>query len=217
MGFPPALSFQLEGWSLFFAHLEVTGKARENLAKLRNEVAERCRASHRLQDLPRHPVVAAMRRLFRQAGCDPTRWRPSSEALARRVLRGEPLPVILPLVDLNNCLSLELLVPACVMAQGKVGDEMVLRAGMAGERMLSLRGWVDLEGKPVLVDQEGPASTPITDAERVKVEANTTKAWLVTYLPKGMVEASCVERALGFLLQQAPVARVLATASVEPP
>lgn len=216
MGFPPAVAFQLEGWFLFFAHLEVTGKANENLARLRQDVAERCRASHRLQDLPQHPTVAAIRRLFRQAGCDPTRWRPSSEALVRRVLRGEPLPSILPLVDINNCLSLELLVPACVMAQGKVGDALVLRAGVAGESMLSLRGRVELEGKPLLADHIGPASTPITDALRVKVEANTNQAWLVTYLPKGTVEASCVARALAFLLQEAPVARILATASVAP-
>lgn len=211
MGFPPAVSRQLEGWSLFFAHLEATGEAHEELAKLRQEVVEKFRASHRLQDLPQHPTVAAIRRLFRQAGCDPTRWRPSSEALARRVLRGEPLPAIMPLVDLNNCLSLELLVPACVMDQGKVGDKLVLRAGVEGEKMLSLRGWVELKGKPVLADQKGPVSTPITDAERVKVEQNTTKAWLVTYLPKATVE---VARVLPFLLEKAPVARVLATAFV---
>lgn len=213
MSFPPIVSCQLDGWSLFFAQLQMTGQAQDGIAKLRQDVAERCRASHRLQDLPQHPTVAALRRLFRQAGCDPTRWRPSSEALARRVLRGDPLPAILPLVDLNNCLSLELFVPACVMAQGKVGEKLVLRTGVPGERMLSLRGLVELEGKPVLADAEGPASTPITDAERVKVEEDTATAWLVTYLPKGTVETSCVERTLAFLLQEAPVARILATAT----
>lgn len=212
MRFPPFSFFQLPGWGLFWAELEATGEGGEALAKLRREVAVRARASFRLEDLPQHPTVAAIRKLFRQAGCDPTRWRPSSEALARRVLKGEELPAISPLVDINNCLSLELLVPACVLAAGSVHGAVTLRAGEAGEAMLSLRGEVSLEGKPLLADELGPFSTPITDSRRVKVTPETQKAWLVAYLPQGVVSGDCVQRALGFLLSEAPVARVLATA-----
>lgn len=214
MRFPPKCELQLAGWGLFWAELGATGEGEEHLARLRREVAERARASHRLEDLPQHPTVAAIRKLFRQAGCDPTRWRPSSEALARRVLKGEELPAILPLVDINNCLSLELLVPACVLAAGTVQGLVTLRAGQAGETMLSLRGAVSLEGKPLLADELGPLSTPITDSERVKVTAETREAWLVAYLPQGVVSGDCVGKALELLLSEAPVARVLATALV---
>lgn len=212
--FPPRVNMALPGWGLFWAEMVATGEGDGALARLRREVGERARASHRLEELPQHPTVAAVRKLFRQAGCDPTRWRPSSEALARRVLKGEELPAILPLVDINNCLSLELLVPACVMAAGAVQGPVTLRAGQALETMLSLRGPVSLEGKPLLADDLGPFSTPITDSQRVRVTAETREAWLVVYLPQGVVSGDCVREALAFLLAEAPVARVLATALV---
>jgi len=156
--------------------------------------------------------VQALRKLFHRAGCDPTRWRPSSEALARRVLQGEPLPAILPLVDLNNCLSLELLVPACVLDAKTVGQRWVLRAGQEGETMLSLRGPFNLAGKPLLLDEQGPMSTPISDSQRVKLTPQSQEAFLLAYLPAGVVGEECVAGALAYLLRQAPVASLLATA-----
>jgi DNA/RNA-binding domain of Phe-tRNA-synthetase-like protein len=128
------------------------------------------------------------------------------------VLKGEELPAIHPLVDINNCLSVELVVPACVMAVGKATPPFVLRAGRDGEAMLSMRGLYELHGKPLLADPDGPFGTPITDSERVKLSEGTTRAWLVAYLPTGVVDAGCAGEALGWLLAQAPVARVLATA-----
>jgi DNA/RNA-binding domain of Phe-tRNA-synthetase-like protein len=129
------------------------------------------------------PVVAAIRRLFREAGTDPTRYRPSSEALLRRVLKGEELPAIHPLVDLNNALSVELALPSCVMREGSFGSRVRLRVGAAGERMESLRGDFDLAGKPLLEDDDGPFGTPITDSRRVAVDGETRSGWMVVYLP----------------------------------
>jgi DNA/RNA-binding domain of Phe-tRNA-synthetase-like protein len=209
--FPPVVAHVLEGWTLFWAELELRGNEREALAALRTEVAIRARASHTIEGLAAHPTAAAVRRLFRQAGCDPTRHRPSSEALLRRLLKGEELPAIHPLVDLNNCLSVELVVPGCVMPAGAVTPPFVLRAGREGETMLSMRGPYELHGKPLLADPSGPFGTPITDSERVKVTRETVRALLVAYLPAGVVEAGCARGALDALLGEAPVARVLGT------
>ncbi|HVN32840.1 MAG TPA: phenylalanine--tRNA ligase beta subunit-related protein [Thermoanaerobaculaceae bacterium] len=207
---------ELPGWTLFWADLDLAPGSEAALAPLRSEVAARARASHTLEGLGSHPTAAAVRKLFRQAGCDPTRHRPSSEALLRRVLKGEELPAIHPLVDLNNCLSVELVVPACVMAFGSVTPPFVLRAGREGEAMLSMRGPYELHGKPLLVDGEGPFGTPITDSERVRVGERTSRAWLVAYLPTGVVDAACAREVLDRLLEDAPVAHVIATA-VTPP
>jgi len=86
----------------------------------------------------------------------------------------------------------------------------VLRAGRAGESYASLRGPFNLEGKPLLVDAEGPCDAPITGGERVKVLPDTTRAWLVAYLPGGVVSRDCGERALRAILAAAPAARLLA-------
>jgi DNA/RNA-binding domain of Phe-tRNA-synthetase-like protein len=128
-----------------------------------------------------------MRKLFRAAGCDPTRYRPASEALLRRLVKGAELPAIHPLVDVNNCLSAELAVPCCVMKEGSLGTSLVFRPGTAGESYESLRGPFNAEAKPLLVDEIGPIDTPITGSERVKVQSGTESAWLVAYLPKDVV------------------------------
>ena len=208
--FPPPVRHELDGWLLWWADVEVRDGAREGVAELRAETAERARAIHTLDRLAEHPTATAVRRLFRQAGCDPTRHRPSSEALLRRVLKGEALPAIHPLVDLNNCLSLELVVPACVMTRGAAVPPFTLRAGREGETMASLRGPFALHGKPLLADAAGPFGTPITDSERVRVGSGTRRAWLVAYLPAGVVEEARAAGALTALLAAAPVAAVRA-------
>jgi DNA/RNA-binding domain of Phe-tRNA-synthetase-like protein len=205
----PPVEPALPGWELVWVRLAVRPGAEERLAALRREVADLARAALEGIDLSAHATVAAVRKLFRAAGCDPTRYRPSSEALLRRVLKGEELPAIHPLVDLNNCLSVELAVPCSVTEEGTFTPPVTLRAGRPGETFESLRGPFNLEGKPLLADSAGAFSTPITDSQRGKVTAATERAWLIAYLPQGAVTPAAVHAKLGELLAQAPAATVL--------
>jgi DNA/RNA-binding domain of Phe-tRNA-synthetase-like protein len=201
--------FELEGWELFFAALERGAAESSALAGLRASVAQRVRAELELESLSQQPAIAGLRRLFKQAGTDPARYRPSSEALVRRLLKGEELPAIHPLVDLNNCLSARLLVPCCVMAEGSFSPPFVFRAGEAGESYESLRGPFRLEGKPLLLDSQGPCDAPITGSERVKLTESTGRATLVAYLPRGVVAPGSALEELEALLRAAPVATLL--------
>jgi DNA/RNA-binding domain of Phe-tRNA-synthetase-like protein len=201
----------LPGWDLAWVRLAVqpgAPGAEDRLAALRHEISELARAALEGAELSSHPTAAAVRKLFRAAGCDPTRYRPSSEALLRRVLKGEDLPAIHPLVDLNNCLSVELVVPCCVVEEGSVKPPLTLRAGRPGESYESLRGPFNLEGKPLLADSAGPFGTPITDSQRGKVTEKTMRAWMVAYLPAGIVTTAAVREKVGELLAKAPVARM---------
>lgn len=209
--FPPQVEHRLAGWTLFWADLEPRAGSEAALAALRRDLAAAARAAHGLETLAAHPAAAAVRRLFRAARTDPARYRPSSEALLRRLLKGEELPAIHPLVDLNNALSVRLVVPACVLDTSGVLPPFVLRAGEAGESMLSLRGPLDLSDKPLLADRHGPFGTPITDSERVRVQPGTPRVWLVAYLPEGVVTAPQAADVLRELLQAAPVATLHAT------
>lgn len=226
---PFPVGLDLAGWTLLWMRLELVAGASgvepppgegspvdpSRLAALRAAAEARARSRFELERLPEDATVAAVRALFRAAGCDPTRHRPSSEALLRRVLKGDGLPVIHPLVDLNNCLSLDLAVPCSVAADGAVTPPVTLRAGRPGEEYASLRGPFHLDGKPLLADAGGPFSTPITDSQRIKVQDETRRAWVVAYLPAAAVTPAQALACLEALLRQAPLARLeLAAASI---
>jgi DNA/RNA-binding domain of Phe-tRNA-synthetase-like protein len=201
--------YELEGWQLFAADLERTGDDDvAGLAALRQRVAEWVREEYRLAELAVHPTVAALRKLFRSAGTDPTRYRPSSEALLRRLLKGDQIPAIHPFVDVNNCLSARLAVPACVMAEGTFEGPFELRSGAAGESYDSLRGPFGLEGRPLLVDTRGPCDSPITGSQRVKVTPDTRRATLVAYLPRDAVALETARGELEALVEATTAVRL---------
>lgn len=204
---PFEVRFELDGWALLWAELETGEVDAAALAELRARVAAEARERLELPTLAERPAVAGLRKLFRAAGCDPTRYRPSSEALVRRLLKGAEIPAIHPLVDLNNCLSARLLVPCCVMREGTVAPPYVLRAGAPNESYASLRGPFKLESKPLLADAGGPCDAPITGSERVKVVAGTTRAALVAYLPEDALSAAAADAVLGELIAAVPGVR----------
>ena len=202
---PFEVKMELDGWELLWAFLKV-GENQSGLGDLRARVTGGVR--ERFPEpaaIAAHPPVAAMRKLFKGAGCDPTRYRPASEALLRRLVKGAELPAIHPLVDVNNCLSAELAVPCCVMKEGSLGTSLVFRPGAAGESYESLRGPFNAEAKPLLVDEIGPIDTPITGSQRVKVQADTSKAWLVAYLPRVVVSVDDAWAALEVIAREAGV------------
>jgi DNA/RNA-binding domain of Phe-tRNA-synthetase-like protein len=193
---PFSLQVDLDGWELFWAFLEV-GEDQTGLPGLRQRVADGVRRRFsEAAAVASYPPVTAMRKLFRAAGCDPTRYRPASEALLRRLVKGAELPAIHPLVDVNNCLSALSAVPCCVMREGSFGSELLFRVGRAGEDYESLRGPFNLESKPLLVDENGPLDAPITGSKQVMVQPETTRAWLVAYLPKDAVSTDDAWEAL---------------------
>lgn len=124
------------------------------------------------------------RRLYRAFGIDPTRTRPSSEALLRRVLSAKPLPVILNAVDLCNLCALNFLLPIGLYDASKIRGTVTLRPGLPGEAYQGVRkDDVHLEGRPVLVDDDGPFGNPTADSMRTAVTLSTRSLWMVIFSP----------------------------------
>src|SRR5439155_2408926 len=98
------------------------------------------------------------RALYRKFGTDPTRMRPSSEALLRRLKKGEPLPRVNSLVDVANALSVQLQVPVGLYDLDRLsGDELVIRLGAKGEGYEGIgKERVNVEGRICVADAEGP-------------------------------------------------------------
>jgi len=131
--------------------------------------------------------LARARELYRAFRIDPTRTRPSSEALLRRVLQGKPLPHILNAVDLCNLLSLRFLLPLGLYDAEKISGHVTLRRGSPGESYPGIRKEaVHVEDRPLLADSEGPFGNPNSDSLRTSVTSDTRRLWLVIFAP-----ASC--------------------------
>ena len=114
-------------------------------------------------------------------------------------------------MDLGNCVSARLAVPVCIADSSTIDPPLVWRAGRPGETMASLKGPFNLEGKPLLLDRQGPVDVPITGSERVKVTQATSRVWLVAYLPAGVLDAARAQDVLDALVVAAPVAAVRGT------
>src|SRR6478736_2682439 len=129
--------------------------------------------------------VAPARALYRRFGIDPTRVRPSSEALLRRLKKGEPLPRINSLVDVANSLSVQLQVPVGLYDLGKVkGDELVIRLGAEGVGYTGIgKEHVNVAGRICVADAEGPCGNPSADSARTMITTATERAAWIYFLP----------------------------------
>jgi DNA/RNA-binding domain of Phe-tRNA-synthetase-like protein len=128
--------------------------------------------------------LQAARELYRHLGEDPTKTRPSSEALLRRVLRGQPLPRVNSLVDLCNLCSLEFLLPVGLYDLERVRGRVEVRLGRPGEAYESLgKGVLRAEGRLVVCDAEGPVGSPTHDSARTAITVETRRALALVFAP----------------------------------
>lgn len=119
--------------------------------------------------------IAATRAAYKACGKDPSRYRPASEQLARRVLQGKDLYSVDTIVDLGNLVSLLSGYPTGLLDADKiVGDTVTLGVGRADEPYEGIgRGALNIEGLPVYRDAEGPIATPTSDSTRTMLSAGT--------------------------------------------
>ena len=121
--------------------------------------------------------IAATRRVYKACGKDPSRYRPASEALIRRVLQGKQLYQIDTLVDLINLASIVYGYSIGGFDADKfVGDTLTLGIGREGEPYEGIgRGMINIHGLPVYRDAQGGVGTPTSDNERTKIDLSTRR------------------------------------------
>jgi len=141
-----------------------------------HELGERYRATLTTESLKEMTSIAATRRVYKACGKDPSRYRPASEALIRRMLQGKELYQIDTLVDLINLASIAFGYSIGGFDASKfVGDTLTLGVGREGEPYEGIgRGLINIAGLPVYRDAEGGVGTPTSDHERTKIQLSTT-------------------------------------------
>ena len=138
------------------------------------------------------PGLSEARDLYKSFGMDPSRHRPSSEALLRRLLKGKDLYRLSNVVDTCNLASLEFLLPVGMYDLAKVSGDVVLRTGVNGEQYAGIRkGDVHLTGRLGLFDDQGPFGSPTSDSGRTCTSDETTVLLAVimataSYAPEDM-------------------------------
>jgi DNA/RNA-binding domain of Phe-tRNA-synthetase-like protein len=160
---------------------------RERDNHLWNQVEILCRhQGHEfsLARLSEYAQIAAVRGLQKSFGFDPTRYRPSSESLLRRVLKGQGLYQINTAVDVNNLCSLEFLLPACIYDLRHVKGQVRVRIGEPGEEYPGIgRQVFQAENKVIIADESGIMGSTVSDSERTKVTTATTDILMAIYAP----------------------------------
>ena len=138
--------------------------------------------------------IASVRTMYKRVGLDPTKTRPSSEALLRRVRKGDPLPRINSMVDVCNWCSLEFQLPYGLYDADKIEGDVELRIGRPGESYAGIRkDDVHVAGRIALVDRRGPFGNPTSDSARTMVTAATTRALLVVFAPRDVDDRRLAE------------------------
>lgn len=159
--------------------------------------AKRREVTARMRSAPEPTeTIAAVRTMYKHIGIDPTKTRPSSEALLRRVRKGDELPCINSLVDIINWCSLETQLPYGLYDLDRIEGGVTLRLGRAGEEYEGIRkAAVHVAERLTLADDRGPFGNPTSDSARTMVTTVTTRALVVIFAPWSVPESS-VTRAL---------------------
>ncbi len=147
-------------------------------------VAEEYRQRYGQLQISEVPDVHISRRLFREFGIEPTKYRPSSEALLRRALKQKDLYSVNNVVDVSNLCALDFLLPNGVYDLQRIHGSVVLGPGAAGAGYDALNHrFVHLEGRLCLSDGEGAFGSPMTDSLRCSVKDATGRILAVLYAP----------------------------------
>lgn len=123
-----------------------------------------------------HPGITATRTAYKACGKDPSRYRPASEQLARRILQGKSLYSVDTLVDLGNLVSIAAGYPTGLLDADRIeGEQLTLGIGRAEEPYEGIgRGPLNVEGLPLYRDACGGVASPTSDSTRTMLSASTT-------------------------------------------
>lgn len=172
------------------------------LVQLMDGISEAIRKKFTLETLAESKPSRAVRAMFRAWGVDPSKYRPSSEALLRRVVQGKGLYRVSNVVDIGNLGSIETGWPFGLYDRSRIQPPIAFRHGADGETYegIGKRTW-HLAGRPVLADSQGPFGSPISDSTRSMITESTRDILAIIYAPEGASEAS-IRQALAHLSER---------------
>jgi DNA/RNA-binding domain of Phe-tRNA-synthetase-like protein len=161
----------------------------QEFMKLQAEVSK----IYNIESVSKLPKILSVRNMYRKLEFDPSRYRPASEALVRRVLQNKGVYFVNSAVDVNNYCSLKFLLPFGLYDAGKIeGDVSYFRADSGS--YVNIGGHeVSAVGKPFLADDKGIFGNPTSDSRRTAVSLTTTDVLAVVFADAESSEQELVD------------------------
>ena len=199
--FKVAISHEIkEAWnSIAIASVQARVKVKESPLELKTKIQKASDEVEKLtaiEDISKHPVLQDGRRAYKAFGKDPARYRISSDALLRRIVKGKGIYFVNNIVDINNLISIKSAFPICAFDKSDIHPPFVFRIGGKDEEYEGIgRGRLNIEGLPVFSDEKGSFGSPTSDSERVKIKESTTELWMniVSFSGKAELEKWMLE------------------------
>jgi len=167
-------------------------KENMQILKLKKAVYEEVRAKHNISTLKDNPTVRAYRDFYWKLDIDPTKTRPSGEALLRRVLHGKELPRISTVVDAYNLASMKTIIPISGFDKNQLNLPFQIRFANNGETFtgIGMNKPVTLTGKMLVLADEKQILCiyPYRDSNHTKITEQTRNVLIVGYGAPGITD-----------------------------
>lgn len=156
------------------AEIIVKSSCRELMEKL-DAACNEFSSKHIVEDISKLKPIADSRKAYKALGKDPARYRLSSEALLRRIVKEKGIYKINNIVDINNLLSITSYYSICAFDISRLQAPIEFTIGTKEDEYYGIgRGLLNIENLPVFEDQLGKFGSPTSDSERVKITNETT-------------------------------------------
>ena len=146
--------------------------------KLMNNLDNVCNhfaTKYQVEDIGKIQAIADSRKAYKTLGKDPARYRLSSEALLRRIVKEKGIYKINNIVDINNLISIKSGYSICAFDVSMLNPPIQFTIGTSEDIYYGIgRGLLNIENLPVFEDQLGKFGSPTSDSERVKITNETT-------------------------------------------
>lgn len=159
----------------------VNSSTSDEIKMLLDREIEDIKRCYKLDEINKRPTIEATRAAYKALGKDPHRYRPSAEALCRRIARGIAVYSINTLVDIINIVSIRSGFSIGGFDAAKIqGTELTLTVGSSTDEFEAIgRGILNVEGLPLYKDAIGGIGTPTSDNERTKITEETTDLLII--------------------------------------
>ncbi|MDU4960545.1 MAG: phenylalanine--tRNA ligase beta subunit-related protein [Sporomusaceae bacterium] len=158
----------------------------QEFIKLQQEASD----AYQLDLLPKLPRILAVRSMYKKMAFDPSRYRPASEALIRRVLQNKGVYYVNSAVDVNNYCSIKFLLPFGLYDAAAIEGDVCYRLADTGSYVNISGNTIDAAGKPFLTDNQGVFGNPTSDSLRTAVKLSSTSLLSVIYADEEVTDSA---------------------------